>query len=160
MTYVARPISRLADLRSGDWTLKRYSIRHGAAPFDPARFDGGRALALGAIPIPAKDHGRCGAGFIIEHQGNSVDYLVLGWWDRENELPLRVYVRDSGAPWRPSRGGESVCVWDLQVIWAERQAYVGTVMNAAIRDGVSAYLRHDTLSLVTDAPETATARVT
>jgi len=158
MHYAARPIARLTDLRSGDWTLKRYSIRYGAAPFDAARFDGGRALALGAIPIAAKDHGRCGAGFIIEHQGNSVDYLVLGWWDRENELPLRVYVRDSGAPWRPARGGESVCVWDLQVIWAERQAYVGTVMNPAIPDGVAAYLRHDTLSIVADAQERATAR--
>lgn len=108
-----------------------------------------------------KVQGRCGAGFLIEHQGNSLDYLVLGWWDRENELPLRVYVRDAGTPWRAARGGESVCVWDLQVVWAERPAYVGTVMNPAMGD-VAAYLQHDTLSLVIDAPdapEQAAARV-
>lgn len=159
IAYSPRPLARLADLRSSDWTLKRYSIRFGTAPFDAARFDGGRALALGALPIPAKVQGRCGVGFLVEHQGNSVDYLVLGWWDRENELPLRVYVRDAGTSWRAAHGGESVCVWDLQVIWAERQAYVGTVMNPAISDGVAAYLQHDTLSVVTDAPEQATARV-
>jgi hypothetical protein len=155
--YAPRPISRLQDLRSGDWTLKRYSIRYGDAPFDAARFDGGRAMALGALPIAARDQGRCGAGFLIEHQGEAVDYLVLGWWDRQNELPLRVYVREGGAAWRTAKGGESVCVWDLQVIWAERQAYVDTVMNRASRDGVADYLRHDTLSLVSDAGERAPA---
>lgn len=135
--------------------MKRYSIRYGHAPFDPSRFDEGRALAIAALPTPATASGRCGVGFVIEHQGDNVDYLVLGWWDRDNELPLRVYVRDGVQLWRPARGGESVCVWDLQVIWAERQAYVGTVMAP---DGTAdAYLRHDTLSLVSDAPETTRA---
>jgi hypothetical protein len=150
VTYAPRPIATLPHLRSGDWTLKRYSIRHGSAPFDAARFDGARALALGALPIAAREQGRCGAGFLIEHQGDAVDYLVLGWWDRNNELPLRVFVREPRESWRPARGGESVCVWDLQVIWAERQAFVGTVMRLNHRDGPAAYLAHDTLALVAD----------
>ena len=74
---------------------------------------------------------RPGVGFAISHQGNGADYAVLGWWDNENELPLRVVVRPQtpDGSWRPARDGESVCVWDLEVIWFERQSYVQTLLN-------------------------------
>jgi hypothetical protein len=135
----------LSPLRFSGWTLKRYSIRYGDAPFQPTRFDAGRALAMGTLPSPAVAPGRIGMGFLIEHQGNRVDYVVLGWWDRDNELPLRVFVRDEGQQWRAGRGTESVCVWDLQVVWAERQAYVATVMRGMTPE---AYATHDTLAVI------------
>ena len=126
--YAARPVVTLTPLRYAGWTLKLHGIRYGSAPFDESRFDAGRALALAQLPSPATAPGRPGVGFFIEHQGNGVDYLVLGWWDRENELPLRVFVCEPGGQWRQARGAESVCVWDLEVIWAEREAYVATIM--------------------------------
>lgn len=79
----------------------------------------------------------------MEHRGAGADYVVLGWWDRENELPTRVVVREhaSEAPWRPARASESFCVWDLQVIGFERDAYVSTVLAPdAGPDAVEAYL--------------------
>src|SRR5687767_2888905 len=115
--YSPRPITPLDTIRSGDWALKAYAIVYGGGAFAASRFDDGRHMALASLPEPAVAAGRPGVGFIIEHQGRNVDYLVLGWWDRENELPLRVFVRDAsdGEGWRPARGSESVCVWDLQV---------------------------------------------
>ena len=57
--------------------------------------------------------------------------MVLAWWDRENELPVRVFVKPKGeAEFRAARGSESFCVWDLRVIAAERGAYVNTVLAA------------------------------
>jgi len=137
-TYAPRPITALPPLRLGGWTLKRYSIVYGDKPFEPTRFDIGRRLALGELPVPPKNAERPGVGFIIEHQGNKVDYLVLAWWDRENELPLRVYVRAPFEDWRPAQKSESVCVWDLEVIWREREAYVSTLMRG---EPVEAYLQ-------------------
>lgn len=64
---------------------------------------------------------------------------MLGWWARENELPLRVVVRYPGsddAQWRLARGEESVCVWDLQVIAHERDAWVATLMSGADADAM------------------------
>ena len=59
-----------------------------------------------------------------------MDYLILAWWDRENELPIKVFVKgDSDPAWRRARGGESVCVWDLDVLWHEREAYVATLLG-------------------------------
>lgn len=140
--YEPRPITLLDMLRHRDWALKVYSIVYGGGRADPSRFDEGRRMALESLPIPAVIPGRPGVGFIVQHQGRNVDYLVLGWWDRDNELPLRVFVRDQTdrEGWRAARGSESVCVWDLQVIWAEREAYVSTVMNADLDDGRARYL--------------------
>jgi hypothetical protein len=141
--YQPRAVARLAPVIHGDWTLKSYSIVYGTEPFDPARFTGGLPLALACLPQPAVTPDRLGVGFVIEHQGRQIDYLVLGWWDRQNELPLRIFVRDyaDDGKWRPARGSESVCVWDLEVIWHERQAYVDTVMRADSTDGEDRYLQ-------------------
>jgi hypothetical protein len=148
--FSPRPTFMLEPLTNNGWRLKRYAITYGELPYDERRFSRARELAMRELPQPAVAHDRRGIGFIIEHQGNAIDYLVLGWWDRENELPLRVFVRDGdeSAVWRGAVGGESVCVWDLEVIWGERQAYVETVLgtdadDAALDTAVEAYLARD-----------------
>lgn len=67
-----------------------------------------------------------------------MDYLILCRWDRQNELPTHVFVADDTG-WRPAADQESFCVWDLRVIWWEREAYVATVL-AEQADGVDQYL--------------------
>lgn len=131
--YAPRPIVPDGVLAHDGWRLKRYRITAGDAPADRAAFDEGAAILLAALPSPACTEARAGLGFLILHRGRGADYAVLGWWDRENELPTRVAVREqkSDAAWRPARASESFCVWDLQVIGFERDAYVDTVL----RDG-------------------------
>ncbi len=95
-------------------------------------------MAMAELPQPAQIVGRPGLGFLICHQGRTGDYTILCWWDRENELPIRVFVRDDQG-WRPARGSESVCVWDLEVIWHERCAYVESMLQAGVEAPVEAY---------------------
>jgi hypothetical protein len=125
--YAPRRLTSLGPRTENGVRLKTYSITFDDEPFDPARFAGGWRLAAGEILPQDFTLGRPGAGFAVLHQGRTGDYFVLGWWDRENELPLKVFVRDA-SDWRPARGGESVCVWDLAVVWHEREAYVNTVL--------------------------------
>ena len=150
--FAPRPI-RFRDVLTHDgWRLKRYAISAGPAAgvvdahadvaiADWPEFAEGRALALGALPMPAETTGRRGVGFLVEHRGAGADYLVLGWWDRENELPVRVVVRDHapGAVWRPARASESFCVWDLQVMGFERDAYVATVLAPGTQGDAAAH---------------------
>ena len=147
--YAPRPIRFAGVHTQAGWRIKTYRITYGPAPFDEHRFAPGAALALAALPAPAVTPERAGVGFLIAHQGRGTDYLVLGWWDRENELPLRIWLGDrpAEAAWRPARGAESFCVWDLQVLWHEREAYVGTVRGGAGAGGADAYL-----SRVLEAP--------
>ena len=147
--FMPRPIRFRDVLARAGWRLKRYAISAGpdaasdVAAADWPEFAAGRALALEALPAPARTAERPGAGFLVEHRGAGADYVVLGWWDRENELPVRVVVREHApaSPWRVARASESFCVWDLQVVSFERDAYVATVLApGAGPPAVEAYL--------------------
>jgi len=139
LPYIARPIRYLGLADPQGYRLKQYAILYGGGPFREFDFANGLKLAYESLPTPATTNVRPGVGFAIAHQGNGADYAVLAWWDNENELPLRVFVRPQTPDdqWRPARGGESVCVWDLEVIGFERRAYVETVLGGG---GVENYL--------------------
>jgi hypothetical protein len=119
------------------WKVKLYSISHDGSPLRWNEFQEGFRMARALLPQPPSTPGRPGIAFAIAHHGKTADYAVLAWWDRENELPIRVFVRppSAGARWRPARESESVCVWDLEIIWEEREAYVETMLakNGAAR---------------------------
>jgi hypothetical protein len=136
--YQPRPLGFLGVESVGGHRLKVYAIWYGDKSFDPGRFRGGWELAKPALPQPNAAAGRPGVGFAILHQGVTSDNFILCWWDGHIDLPTRVYV---GGPegWRPAAGGESFCVYDLRVIWWEREAYVTTVL-AGRQAGVEAYL--------------------
>ena len=136
--YRPRPLRFLGVESVTGHQLKVYAIWHGDQPFDRGRFTAGWELATAALPPPDTASGRPGLGFAVLHQGATGDYLILSWWDRENELPTRVHV---GGPsgWRPAEGGESFCVWDMRVMWWEREAYVAAVLSGRAA-GREAYL--------------------
>ena len=141
--YAARRVTPLAQMSVEGWQLKAYSVCPEGQTFDEERFTGGVELALKALPRPARTSERVGAGFLMQHQGNGIDYAVVAWWDRENELPIKVFVCDQPGTndWRPAGGSESICVWDLEVIWAERNAYVQTVLaSTPAPNALDAYL--------------------
>ena len=117
-----------------------YSIVYGESLWNASAFEAGVELALRELPQPAHASGRPGLGFVVCHQGCTGDYIVLSWWDRENELPIRVFVRE-GESWRPARDSESVCVWDLEVIWHERCAYVETMLREDVAQPDEEYFR-------------------
>ena len=136
--YEPRPLRYLGLRETRGYRLKTYAIVYGTGVMRADAFEPGLRLAEASLPEPAVGDGRPGVGFAILHQGRTGDYVILGWWDRENELPLRIVLTDGGE-WRHAAGGESMCVWDLRVIWWEREAYVATMLSEDGR-GVEAYL--------------------
>ena len=137
--YQPRPLTFIGVEAVAGYSLKVYTIRHPDLAFDPERFAARRDLATATLPQPAVTEVRPGVGFAILHQAQGSDYLILGWWDRENELPTRVFLKTENESWRPAAGGESFCVWDLRVIWWEREAYVGTAL-AGSANALESYL--------------------
>jgi len=128
--FAPRPIRYLGLRESHGWCLKTYTVLYGGGAFDAAGFEPAVQLALSSLPPADPDCGRPGLGFIIAHQGRTGDYTVLAWWDHENELPVRLWVRrDRDEPWREAATSESFCVWDLEILWAEREAWVRTMMS-------------------------------
>jgi hypothetical protein len=141
--YAPRPIRFLGLHDHAGWRIKLYSITYGDEPLDRATYDAGLQLALPDLPQPAVTQHRPGVGFAICHQGRGWHYLVLNWWDNENELPQRIWVNErekSDSTWRRAEGNQSICVWDLQIIWFERETYVKHMLLSRETVNVDAYL--------------------
>lgn len=121
-----------------DWHIKIYSVLYEDRPLDEAAFVEGESLVLAALPRPAETPLRPGVGFLIRHQGEGANYAVLTWFDNRNEMPQRIAV-DIGEGWRDRLETESFCVWDAEIIWHERNAFIRRLLSMhADRD---AYLR-------------------
>ncbi len=139
--FQQRSIRALGLLRHDHWCFRSFSIQAKplANPLRAFRPAIDRLLAM--LPTPAATARRLGVGFLLLHHGRNSDFAVLGWWDNENELPLRLLVRDHGKRrrWRRPRPNEAICVWDLEVIWAERNAYVETALSPGNRNPGTRY---------------------
>jgi hypothetical protein len=124
------------------WLMKIYSVVYGDNLFEWKVFEEFLPTALSTLPQPAVTESRPGVGFVIAHQGRGMNYLILNWWDNENELFNRVFKRTfgNGEHWHLATEGETTCVWDLEVIWFEREAYVNTVLKADSQN-IQFYLR-------------------
>ena len=61
--------------------------------------------------------------FAIFHAGVSAQYLVLAWWGNDNEMftSVSVYV---DSQWIEDPNRYSFCLWDLEIMWAERNFFV------------------------------------
>ncbi|WP_448212400.1 hypothetical protein [Colwellia sp. MEBiC06753] len=66
------------------------------------------------------------AAFAIFHDGASCDYLVLVWWGNDNELFTSVSVRTEHG-WVEDASLYSFCLYDMEVMWAERNIYIKTM---------------------------------
>lgn len=140
--YRDRIIRPLGVRTTRGWRLKAYEILYGNVPLHAAVYEDGLVAAARELPQPPVSRGRAGVGFVIFHQGRGVRYLALNWWDRENELFNRVMVRGMQEDdlWVWAREGEVACVWDLQVLGFERDAWVDAVLRNPEAPDVEGYL--------------------
>ena len=70
--------------------------------------------------------------FAIFHDGAGMAYLILAWWGNDNELFTSVSVQ-TGAGWVEDPEKYSFCIYDLEVIWRERNHFIEHI-DCAIPD--------------------------
>jgi hypothetical protein len=142
--YAKRRVQPLQPLKFADWRLKVYGVNAKGRSLDPALVEVARLAALDILPQPGvSPPERYGLGFMIIHAAIAVDFVVICWWGAQNELFLRVLT---GPPGRPQQlrqhsnmDGPLGCVWDLGVIWSEREAWTKFMMRAEGAD-IEGYL--------------------
>ncbi|WP_266183215.1 hypothetical protein [Dyella humicola] len=64
--------------------------------------------------------------FVICHDGANARYLILAWWGNDNELFISVSA-ETASGWVEDSSRYAVCLWDLEVIWHERNVFVDTM---------------------------------
>lgn len=132
--YAPRPIRCHGVSDLAGFRVKDYSVVFGGGPVDWIDFARGFEVVAATLPRPAAAAGRPGLGFRIAHQGATGRYAVVAWWANENELPIRLAVRRPEESWRLAHGDESICVWDVQVVAFERDAWVETLLTGGTAD--------------------------
>jgi diamine N-acetyltransferase len=137
--YADRRTVPLGWTEGGGSAVKLFAVHPEDSLFRCAGWRGAVKDALARLPGADPRRGRPGLAFFILHQGRGADYLVQNWWDRENELFARVDRRVAGGRWERAREGESSCVWDLEIQWRERGAYVREILGPGPPDR-AAYL--------------------
>lgn len=144
MSYTKRRVQPLQPLEFADWRVKVYGINVEGRTVDPGLIEVARLAAQDTLPQPgvSPPH-RYGLGFMIVHAAIGADFVVICWWGAQNELFLRVLTAPPGRPQQllqHSNTESSVaCVWDLGVIWFEREAWTKDMMRSEGPD-VEGYL--------------------
>ncbi len=134
--YLDRKIAPLSTWTHQGWQLKRYGIEFAGTQSAADIFERAYSRVASWLPPRATTADRPGVGWMLEHRGKTMDYLVVGWWDNENELRMKIWVTENGQ-WREALS-ESFCVWDMQVMAFERNAFVATLLQQ--EPDIAAYL--------------------
>ena len=66
--------------------------------------------------------------FVIFHEGANAQYLVLAWWGNDNEMFISVSVQEQSG-WIVDSDKYSFCLWDLEILWAERNIFIETMYS-------------------------------
>jgi L-amino acid N-acyltransferase YncA len=129
-----RSARTLPALEFADWRLKVYGINAEGAALGPDLIDAASAAAARILPQPGymPPH-RHGVGFVLVNAGVLTDTALIGWWGLDNELFVRCLSAPHGDAGKLSQhsnmDGPVACVWSLDLIAHEREAWVKHVMR-------------------------------
>lgn len=143
-TYRKRPIRFLEHWEQSGWRLKVYGIAYQGEYPRAHLIENAKGLARERLPPSPSTEGRYGVGFLGVHDGRGADFIFLDWWAEENELHHHVYVASHDQPDHfryATPTGLIACVWDLQVLCFEREAWLQSVLANPSGPDLDRYLR-------------------
>ncbi|HYH08159.1 MAG TPA: isochorismatase [Thermoanaerobaculia bacterium] len=141
--YRSRVIEPLPLWEPDGWRIKPYVIRYGDAGAGAVDVVAVARETLVARLPPIGDTDHYGVGFAGLHFGRTANFIFIDWWACENELHHHVFVSSLASPSAfrdATASGLAACVWDLELIWFERQAWTRHALGPPGQRSVAAYL--------------------
>lgn len=138
-----RPVRFLELFECGPWRIKLYGLTAEHTRLLPEVVAAAKKLFRSTLPkdpVAAKSYG---VGFAGVHCGSDSNFVFVDWWANENELHHCVFTSTLKRPvdFTPGEDGLSACVFDLQLIWFERNAWVEKVLANPTGPDLEAYLQ-------------------
>lgn len=146
-TYKTRPVRFLNLAEHAGWRIKVYGIRFtedgSEERPDPTIIKLAQRAMLEQLPQPAVADSRYGVGFLIIHQGQHRNWLLLDWWYDQEILKQLLFSSPLDAPDQVTRAESDLlaCTWELAVHGFESQAWIDTVLNNPAGPDIEAYLQ-------------------
>jgi hypothetical protein len=138
-----RSVGFLRLIEPHGWRLKLYGIRYRGDGVDEALVTAALPLLEARLAESSAGLAHYSVGFAGVHQGKTGNFAFIDWWADENELHHHVYLSHRDRPGSfeyVTPRGLTACVWDLGLIWYERQAWVETVLANPAGPDLDAYL--------------------
>jgi hypothetical protein len=147
-TYQPRHVSQRSPINVNAFRLKRYELRC-AHPMEESGISEQQWITLlsQCLPLTNQDPGEHLVGFAILHYGADGTYLLASRWYGGNMLKHEAFTvtrRDDTVQVASLHDTRIVaCVWELEVIAFERNAWVRTTMSkeGPGEDGFADYLQ-------------------
>ena len=132
--------------------LKWYDIYREETPIPSQLVDEARSFLLTELEagtLPLKNE----VGFAIHHQCSTVYILYICTWRNENEVWETIYVKDltADSAFRLLERGSTAptfCVWVLEVVWHEQQAWTHYLYSKRDDAAKHAYVQDQMTGLV------------
>ena len=128
----------------GNWKIKIYTITQHSTFQSYATFKAisdqleSRFLILPKTSkLPNHQH-----AFLIIHEARERVWILFSWWASEEMIETEIFFTDYSTPSAISKYPYPrclVCVWELQVIFHERKAWIKHVLQRALKPNFSDY---------------------
>ena len=142
--YKPRPVRFLEVYRHSDWLVKIYSISIRNEFVNESTIEYAKQQLskwLHNSNCHTLDNYKLAT--LILHEGKEGCFAIINWWVDENMLQHFVYLAKNEEPTSfelYSDNGIIVCVWEMAVLWFERNAWVENILMQASDPDVNAYL--------------------
>jgi hypothetical protein len=142
--YTKRPIRFLEVHRVNDWRVKIYSISNRSEVVSKENLAYGKANIENWLKNSSLTNLKnYKIATLMLHEGKEGCFAILNWWIDESMIQQFIYLADKSNPseFRIYSGtGIITCVWELSVIWFERNAWVEHVLLKSENPDFEAYL--------------------
>jgi hypothetical protein len=125
------------------WRIKVYGLATQSEYPAEALVQAAKEIAQQRLPQPAISDHHYGLAYMIVHEGETGDYVIVDWWFDQDIVQHHLYGAPKGHNgalqyhWPPGAG---FCVWELAICWFERQAWVETILSKPEAPDIEAYL--------------------
>jgi hypothetical protein len=132
-TYLKRPVRFLEIFETDKWKIKIYSISARAAVVNTVHVESAKRKISSWLPQNSTNgFATYNIATLIIHEGREGVFAIISWWTGENMLQLYVYLAGYDEPDQYklfSDNGIVTCVWEMAVLWFERNAWVEQVLK-------------------------------
>lgn len=141
-SYTTRPIRFLEVYNYNDWQIKLYSISIHSEFVSKENIEKTKQqLDNWLSKSEVYDLETYKIATLILHEGKEGCFAIINWWIDENMLQNFVYLMDVSNEYKLfSDNGITTCVWEIAIIWHERNAWVKHVLMKNENPDFQAYI--------------------